>query len=265
MIARDGQVRILDLGIGSILAHSEGESLVDTMSTANALTSGLDCASPESILEPTNRTPAGDQYSLGCVLYFCLTGRVPFPEGSAVEKMMAHQTKAPTPIRETSPDVPDELIAVVDRLMAKTSEERYPASSDVIGALRPLVSGRPGITAPPVAPPRQVEVRTPMKAGPVRSAPTATPAPRAAPQTERPASSPPTRETPERTNRTAPHPPSPTPRQTAPQIVPPSVPKPSRKEPVRAKAEEPIGTLGLFLCAVMATCLTWLISLWMFR
>ena len=80
------------------------------MSTANTLTSGLDCASPESIMEPTNRTPAGDQYSLGCVLYYCLTGRLPFPEGSAVEKMMAHQTKEPTPIKEFAPDVPDGLV-----------------------------------------------------------------------------------------------------------------------------------------------------------
>src|SRR5207247_5541173 len=100
MIGPDQKVRILDFGIGSLLAESEGESLVDTMSTANSLTSGLDCNSPESIMEPTERTPAGDQYSLGCVLYYCLTGRYPFPDGSAVEKMMAHQTQQPTPIRE---------------------------------------------------------------------------------------------------------------------------------------------------------------------
>ena len=62
MIGSDQQARILDFGIGSLLAENEGESLVDTMSTANTLTSGLDCASPESIMEPTNRTPAGDQY-----------------------------------------------------------------------------------------------------------------------------------------------------------------------------------------------------------
>src|SRR5262249_51800420 len=47
MLATDGQVKILDFGIGSLLAETGGESLVDTMSTANSLTSGLDCASPE--------------------------------------------------------------------------------------------------------------------------------------------------------------------------------------------------------------------------
>ena len=133
MVGSDNQARILDFGIGSLLVENEGESLVDTMSTANTLTSGLDCASPESIMEPSNRTPAGDQYSLGCVLYYCLTGRVPFPEGSAVEKMMAHQTKDPTPIAELAPGVPEGLVAVVDRLMRKVPEDRY---SGWLGGLR---------------------------------------------------------------------------------------------------------------------------------
>ena len=124
MVGPDGQVRILDFGIGCLLAETEGESLVDTMSTANSVTSGLDCASPESIMDPTNLTPVGDQYSLGCVLYYCLTGRYPFPDGTAVEKMMAHQHKQPTPIKELNPDVPDELVAVVERLMQKAPTHR---------------------------------------------------------------------------------------------------------------------------------------------
>ena len=57
MLDSNGQVHILDFGIGSLLAENEGESLVDTMSTANTLTSGLDCASPESIMEPTTAPP----------------------------------------------------------------------------------------------------------------------------------------------------------------------------------------------------------------
>lgn len=140
MIGSDNQVRILDFGIGSLLVENEGESLVDTMSTANTLTSGLDCASPESILEPTNRTPAGDQYSLGCVFYYCLTGHVPFPEGSAVEKMMAHQSKEPIAIKEYAADVPDALVDIVSRMMAKKPEDRYAGCDEVLEALEPFLS-----------------------------------------------------------------------------------------------------------------------------
>jgi serine/threonine-protein kinase len=142
MIGSDGQLRILDFGIGCLLAETEGESLVDTMSTANSVNSGLDCASPESIMDPTNLTPIGDQYSLGCVLYYCLTGRYPFPEGTAVEKMMAHQTKQPTPIKELNPEVPDGLVAVVEKLMAKTPGDRYPSCVEVLEALRPFAGVR---------------------------------------------------------------------------------------------------------------------------
>src|SRR5579862_2991521 len=122
MLSPDNVLRILDFGIGCLLAETEGESLVDTMSTANSVNSGLDCASPESIMDPTNLTAIGDQYSLGCVLYFCLSGRYPFPEGTAVEKMMCHQTKEPEAIADLNPDVPEELAGVVEKLMQKTPE-----------------------------------------------------------------------------------------------------------------------------------------------
>ena len=138
MIGGDGQARLLDFGIGSLLVENEGESLVDTMSTANTLTSGLDCSSPESIMEPTNRTPAGDQYSLGCILYFCLAGRYPFADGTAVEKMMAHQFKQPTPLRDLVPGLPEGLIAVVERLMQKSPDGRFTGCDEVVDALQPF-------------------------------------------------------------------------------------------------------------------------------
>ena len=140
LIGADQQVKILDFGIGCLLAETEGESLVDTMSTANSVASGLDCASPESIMDPTNLTPAGDQYGLGCVLYHMLTGQYPFPDGSAAEKMMAHQFKEPTPINELNPEVPAELVAVVERLMKKAPDQRFGSAAEVVEALRPLAT-----------------------------------------------------------------------------------------------------------------------------
>jgi serine/threonine-protein kinase len=154
MVHADGQVYILDFGIGCLLAETEGESLVDTMSTANAVTSGLDCASPESIMEPNNLTPAGDQYSLGCICYYLLTGQYPFPEGSAAEKMMAHQFKQPTPIAELNADVPAELVAIVERLMQKSPDARFGTTDEVVESLRALGAQAPAARPKAAAPAR---------------------------------------------------------------------------------------------------------------
>ncbi|HEV3081026.1 MAG TPA: serine/threonine-protein kinase [Gemmataceae bacterium] len=143
MIEPNHQLHILDFGIGALLAETEGESLVDTMSTANSVASGLDCASPESIMDPTNLTPIGDQYSLGCTLYFCLSGSYPFPDGTAAEKMMAHQFKQPRPLAELAPQVPAELLAVVEQLMQKDPTARYGSTGEVIEALTPFAGHQP--------------------------------------------------------------------------------------------------------------------------
>jgi serine/threonine protein kinase len=138
LVGPNQEIRILDSGIGALLSGSEGAELVDTMSTANAVTSGLDCRSPENILDVKVRTPAGDQYSLGCILYFCLTGQYPFAGETAVEKMLAHQIKEPVPIRNLRPEVPQQLADIVQRLMNKTPEGRFSSMDEAMEALRPL-------------------------------------------------------------------------------------------------------------------------------
>jgi serine/threonine-protein kinase len=167
MIGPDRQLRILDFGIGCLVAEMQDESLMDTRSTANAISSGLDCACPESIMDPTNLTPVGDQYSLGCVLYFCLTGRFPFAEGTSVDKMMGHQLKEPPPIKNLAPQTPDGLIAVVTRLMKKAPEERYASAGEAAEALRPFAT-TPRAVAPKID-------AAPTETGPVPAA--ATPLP----------------------------------------------------------------------------------------
>jgi serine/threonine-protein kinase len=185
MIGTDGQLRILDFGIGSLLAETEGESLVDTMSTANSVSSGLDCASPESIMDPTNLTPIGDQYSLGCVLYYCMTGKYPFPDGTAVEKMMAHQTKQPTPIRELNPEIPEELATIVERLMHKTPEERYANVREVIEALRRWAAPMPQASRQVPRLSATAEARTPRATTPSVTADTPRPNSKASPSLSR--------------------------------------------------------------------------------
>ncbi len=176
LVGPNHEIRILDFGTGALLSEAEGAQLVDTMSTANAVTSGLDCRSPENILDPKLRTAAGDQYSLGCVLYFCLTGRYPFAGETAVEKMLAHQVKEPTPIRSLRPEVPQPLADVVQRLMHKTPEGRYANLQEAVEVLRPLavtpeVAGRLLEMEIPDSPEAEALVAVPQGAKPSASSP----------------------------------------------------------------------------------------------
>jgi serine/threonine-protein kinase len=270
MIGPDGQVRILDLGIGSLLAETEGESLVDTMSSANAMASSLDCASPESIMDSNNLTPSGDQYSLGCILYYCLAGSFPFPDGSAVEKMMAHQTKEPIPITDHNPHIPHEFVAVVERLMQKAPEARYPNIGEVVKALQPLAgpgssrdrkSGIPRDDLPARHPtssaPQEEQARPERKLnlpgsalGTLRPTLSSTPMPYRA-------TSPPEPRNLEKPAQEA-RPPEPAPPQQPVRSVPTTFRPPSRS------LEERLGPLGLAILAILVCFLVWLASLKLF-
>jgi serine/threonine-protein kinase len=268
MVGLDGKIRILDLGIGMLLANSEGgETLVDTMSTANTMTSGLDCASPECIMEPTNRTPLGDQYSLGCVLYYCLTGRYPFPDGTAVEKMMAHQEREPPPIKEFTPEVSDALVELVNRLMRKKPAGRYPSTTEVIDALKPLAPA-PSLLAPRVQPrvlkPTTVAAAAANGPGSARAKVQERPAPAPEPGAVRTAASPalPTRQSlrPDPVPEPAPLPPvhsAPIPRRT-PRILP-------AEEQAQRPFAQRFGMAALVIGALVAAGITWVVSMKFFR
>ncbi len=255
LLGASQQIHILDFGIGCLLAETEGESLVDTMSTANSVASGLDCASPESIMDPTNLTPPGDQYSLGCTLYFCLTGQYPFPDGSAAEKMMAHQTKEPTPIKRLAPDVPDALVAVVERLMQKAPEARFPSAQDVVDALKPFAAPRTWIGSSAARPSRHGESAAPRgHAGPTLGD---TPQPAQRLQqaaVARPAQAPvlPNRHT----VRETPAAPGNRPNSVAVAADQPNAP--------RQTLGERIGVFGIVLAAILACGLAWLLTYFVF-
>ena len=111
LIGTDRRVRILDFGVGFLLTCERGKSLLDTTTNSKAMNRGVDCASPESIIDPLDRTVLGDQYSLGCILYFCLAGQFPFPDTNPVKKMLGHQFEEPTPIRDLVPETAAQLEA----------------------------------------------------------------------------------------------------------------------------------------------------------
>jgi serine/threonine protein kinase len=169
MIGPEGQVKLLDLGVGVLLAEVEEESVVDTMAESGSLAAQVDCTAPECIIDPATRSIRGDQYSLGCVLYYGLTGRYPFPDGTTSERMLAHQRQEPTPVTVLNPGVPNALAMAIERLMQKGPEARYNHTDELISALTPLAR-QSSVYVPPSSTPPFLQPRDP-KLTPVRPTP----------------------------------------------------------------------------------------------
>ena len=72
-----------------------------------------------------------DIYSLGCTLYFLLTGHPPFVANSLSARIIKHQTEPPPDVRTERPDVPADLAAICQKMMAKNPDDRYPSAAAV--------------------------------------------------------------------------------------------------------------------------------------
>jgi serine/threonine-protein kinase len=75
---------------------------------------------------------------MGCILYYALAGRPPFPDSSPVRTLLRHIGETPPPLRELNPDVPEELAQVVQRMMAKDPAQRYQTPAEAALALQTL-------------------------------------------------------------------------------------------------------------------------------
>lgn len=126
-------VRIMDLGIAKILA--EGDSTPSLTKTGETIGSPL-YMSPEQArsLKTDYRS---DLYSLGCVMYECLTGSVPFEGQTFMETLLMHMEKMPPSMKEASlgREIDPRLEKIVMRLLAKEPEQRYASMDDLLDAL----------------------------------------------------------------------------------------------------------------------------------
>jgi WD40 repeat protein/tRNA A-37 threonylcarbamoyl transferase component Bud32 len=129
----DGTVKILDFGLAALTAEGGGG-----LTEANVVMGTPEYMAPEQA-EDSHRTDIrADHYSLGCTLYYLLTGTPPYPAPTPLLKVLAHRDRPVPPLRRARPDAPPELAAVVGRLLAKTPEDRYQTPRELADALTPF-------------------------------------------------------------------------------------------------------------------------------
>jgi len=136
----EGKIRLLDMGLALVAAQEE-ESLT-VVHNENVLGTA-DYLAPEQALNSHNVDHRADIYGLGCTLYFLLTGKPPFPDGSLAQRIAKHQREMPPSIRKTRNDVPGELEGICVKMMQKEPQYRYQSAADVAEALRKFAAHSP--------------------------------------------------------------------------------------------------------------------------
>jgi YVTN family beta-propeller protein len=100
----------------------------------------IDYVAPEQI-EGGRVDGRADQYSLGCVLFECLTGVVPFRGASELAVLWAQVHDPPPPIREHRPGLPAALDDAIGRALAKDPGDRYPSCGALVAAAQAALTG----------------------------------------------------------------------------------------------------------------------------
>jgi serine/threonine-protein kinase len=140
------RVKITDFGLARAM---DDASLTQSGCVAG---SPLYMAPEQARGEPLD--PRSDLFSLGSVLYTMCTGRPPFRAANTLAVLRRVSEDTPRPIRETNPEVPDWLAAVVEKLMAKDPAERYQSAAEVVEVLgQHLAQLQNGAWVPPPRPP----------------------------------------------------------------------------------------------------------------
>lgn len=134
LVDQNGLVKVLDLGLARFTF--EGEQPWQTSEGEPSAVGTADYVAPEQVADSRNVDGRADLYSLGLTFYFLLTGRRPFPKSTLPELLMAHRKEQPEPISKLRPDVPLELIEIVDRMISKEPIRRFQTAQEVADKLQ---------------------------------------------------------------------------------------------------------------------------------
>lgn len=131
ILTKNGRIKVVDLG----LARRDTEDSIADLTVAGTTLGTFDYLAPEQARDARAADIRSDIYSLGCSLFHMLAGRPPYPEGTAVQKMLDHQGKDPPDIRQKNSQVIQPLAEIIQRMMMTSPADRYQAPGQLLADL----------------------------------------------------------------------------------------------------------------------------------
>jgi len=134
MVTPEEQAKLLDFGLSR---HFENR-----LTIPGTVLGTIDFMAPEQSRDASTVDIRADIYSLGGVMYWCLTGQLPFTTaGSPIEKLLRRLTQPPPSLKAVLADCPQALDDILQRMMATDPDERYRTPQDVMQAILPFLRG----------------------------------------------------------------------------------------------------------------------------
>ena len=125
------------------MAYFSADLVVPTPDKPKHIVGTADFLAPEVVISPGEVRPISDIYSLGCTLYYAVTGKVPFPGGDTADKLRRHIDELPIPPLRLNNELDENFIAIIGAMMQKLPQDRIATAAEAFERLKPWVDSTP--------------------------------------------------------------------------------------------------------------------------
>jgi serine/threonine protein kinase len=129
LVTPDGHTKVSDLGLAGFMNEGQNDP------RAGKIVGTADYIAPELFKSPGSVSPVSDIYSLGCTLYYAITGKVPYPGGTTREKLERHCNDVPLHPQRFNETISEEFVEVIADMMEKDPAKRMQTAAEAVERL----------------------------------------------------------------------------------------------------------------------------------